>query len=664
MVSKEKIQAKIIELTKAIKHHDDLYYNQSRPILSDAQYDALKQSLLDLENQYPDLRLPDSPSFRVGIEPISEFTKVKHNHKMLSLDNAFNREDLDEFFKRIRNFLKSDFDTVFTAEPKMDGLSASLHYKKGVFSLGLTRGDGITGEDVTLNLKTIRDIPLILSMPISIEVRGEVYMGHDAFEKLNEQRNQLGEPLFANPRNAAAGSLRQLDSRVTAKRALKFVPYWLFTEDKNFTSQYEIFRFLEELGFIINPFVTKCISIDEMSQYYEKIYAQRAGLPYDIDGVVFKLDDLGLQDRLGFIGRTPRHSIAMKFPPEEGITVIEGITIQVGRNGHLTPVAELKPINVGGVFIKRATLHNASEIRKKDFRIYDTVTIERAGDVIPKVKKVLKNKRPSYAQSFSFPEYCPECGAAVHRSADHVAILCPNSYGCPAQIKEKIRHFVSVLEIEGLGKNNIDFLYCKNYVKTITDLFRLKDTKLKEEEGWGDLSFNNLVCSIEAHKRVTLDRFIYALGIPQVGEVNARLLASYYQSLESFLDDATDAVCSINGIGKSVFEDLMYFKKQYRYIIDDILNYMEVLPYHAVHIGGPLKGKSVVFTGTLESMSRAEAKEIAQRKGAHVGSTVTKKTDILICGVQPGSKYKKAEELGVKVWSEADWTNFLNSLKN
>ncbi|USO02232.1 MAG: NAD-dependent DNA ligase LigA [Alphaproteobacteria bacterium] len=647
MIQPNDIQSRIKELTELIYHYDDLYYNKDAPTVSDAEYDALKKELFALEERYPQYRLPDSPSFRVGIEPISAFEKVTHKNRMLSLEDAFTKEDLEDFIKRMRNFVK-DVKEEFTCEPKIDGISAALHYENGMFKQGLTRGNGLIGEDITINLKTIRDIPLKLKKDISIEVRGEVYMTRADFEALNEER----EEKFANPRNSAGGSLRQLDSRITAMRPLRFFPYAIIYE--GIDSQYHIFDFLKELGFLINPYIDLCKGADEVWAYYKKIESIRAAIPYDIDGVVIKLNDLEMCKRLGVVGRTPRHALALKFPAQKGVTKIEDITIQVGRTGVLTPVAELSPINIGGVVVKRATLHNIEEIERKDFRIGDTVVVQRAGDVIPQVLEVILDKRPKNSHAFRFPEICPACGHNVE--SENVAVICPNSWDCKAQIKEKIKHFVKALDIEGLGKNNIDFLYEKGFIKHMGDLFLLKDTKLAEEEGWGEKSFANLIQSIKDHKTVKLETFIYALGIPEIGEVTSQLLARHYKTVEKFIDDTQYAITSINGIGESVKESLAHFKSQIP--MHEILPHMEVLPYEE-RVGGEFSGKTIVFTGTLTTMSRAEAKETAKKLGAQVGSSISKHTDILVYGDKPGSKYTKAEELGIQLMTEEEWLNML-----
>ena len=646
MIKEKNVESRIKELTALIYHYDDLYYNKNTPAVSDAEYDALKKELFELETHYPHYRQSNSPSFRVGIEPISEFKKVSHKYRMLSLEDAFSKEEAENFIKRMKNFIK-DIKEEFTCEPKIDGVSTALHYENGIFTQGLTRGDGIIGEDITLNLKTIHDIPLKLNQNISIEVRGEVYITRKDFELFNQKR----EEKFANPRNAASGSLRQLDPKVTALRPLRFFPYAIIS--KGIDSQYHIFDFLKKLGFQINPFIKLCHGIEEVWTYFEMIEKMRADIPYDIDGVVIKLNDLTMSERLGVVGRTPRHSLALKFSAKKGITKIENITIQVGRTGKLTPVAELSPINIGGVVVKRATLHNIDEIQRKDFRIHDTVVVQRAGDVIPQVLEVVLDKRSPHTRPYVFPDTCPVCGHKVEREG--VYILCPNSWSCKAQIKEKIQHFVKAFDIEGLGKNNIEFLYEKGFLKKIEDLFLLKETTLYQEEGWGEKSFQNLIHSIQDHATVKLETFIYALGIPEVGEITSRLLAKYYKTVDAFIKDASYEIIHINGIGENIQHALQHFKPQIP--IQTILKYVTVLPYEESK-SGKLSGQTIMFTGTLTSMTRAESKERAKRLGAQVGSSISKHTDILVYGDKPGSKYEKAKELGVRLMSEEEWAKF------
>ena len=642
----KEIRSRIKELTDLIYYYDDLYYNKDASPISDAEYDVLKKELFALEAKYPQERLANSPSFRVGIEPVSSFEKVAHKNRMISLEDVYTKEELQSFITRMTNFV-SGLDLTFTCEPKIDGLSLSIYYEKGVLQLGLTRGDGFVGENVTQNVKTIRDIPLTLTKDITLEVRGEVHMTKKDFERLNVMQAQKKAPLFSNPRNAASGSLRQLDPKITASRPLSFLPYAVIYEGVD--TQFHIFSFLKELGFSVNPLIKLVHGIDEVWSYFEDIGLKRADIPYDIDGVVMKLNDLKMQERLGFVGRTPRHSVAIKFPAQQGITRLEDIIISVGRTGVLTPVAKLAPINIGGVFIKRASLFNAAEIERKDFRIHDTVVVQRAGDVIPQVVEVIYEKRPKDSLPYHFPTHCPACGHKVEKG--DIFVICPNSWECKAQAKEKIKHFVQVIGIEGLGKNHIDFLYEKGYMKDIPDLYHLKDQKLYEEAGWGKKSFDKLIQSIEDHKKIKLELFLFALGIPEVGEVTAYLLAKYYKTIEAFIEDKTYDILSIHGLGESVCHSLKRVKPNIP--LHTLLKYVTVLPYEEPQ--GLLSGKTIVFTGTLGQMTRGEAKEIAKKLGAQVVSTVTQNTDIVVYGDKPGSKYEKAKALGLTLWDEEDW---------
>lgn len=647
----ENIKEHIKKLTALINHYDDLYYNQDAPKVSDAEYDAIKQELFELEKEYPDYRDSNSPSFRVGVTPASAFEKVTHRNRMLSLQDVHTKEEFEAFVSKMINFVK-DLDLTFVCEPKIDGLSSSLYYENGTLVMGATRGDGFVGENVTANIKTIYDIPLQLTQKINIEVRGEVYITKADFDAMNQDRAQKEEPLFANPRNAAAGSLRQLDSKITAMRPLKFFPYSVIYDGMK--TQFEIFDFLKILGFSVSPLIELNHEIENAWKYFEKISLMRSDIPYDIDGVVVKINDLDKAERLGVVGRVPRHSVAIKFPPQQGVTKIESITVQVGRTGQMTPVAELVPINVGGVWIKRATLHNEEEIKRKDFRIQDTVVIQRAGDVIPQVVEVMMSLRPNDSASFVFPTHCPVCGHLLEK--ENIAVICPNSWECKAQVKEKIAHFVQVIGIEGLGRRNVDFLYENGYVKKIEDIFGLHATKLFEEEGWGKKSFDKLIQSINDHKIVKLEVFLFALGIPEIGEITAQILAKHYKTVEAFAEDAVYDILSINGIGENVQESLKHFKSEIH--IARLLEKMTITPYVSVQ-GGTLSGKTIVFTGTLSQMSRGEAKDKAKKLGAQVASSVGKSTDIVVCGEDPGSKYDKAKELDITIWTEEDWIKII-----
>jgi DNA ligase (NAD+) len=645
------IKKRIQQLTNEIARHDHLYYNLDAPEIDDAAYDALRRELDKLETEYPEEIQSNSPRYRVGIEPISEFQKVRHNVPMMSLDNVFSDQELDEFLKRTHRFLNDDTWIDFVAEPKIDGLSASLIYEHGVLTRALTRGDGQTGEDITQNVKTIRDIPLTIDAH-NIEIRGEIYMEKDAFSALNKTRAQNDEPLFANPRNAAAGSVRQLDPRIVAKRPLRFFAYYI--QDDTINNQWNNLEKLKQLGFKVCAQIQLCQNLQDVQSYYQIMMKIRLDLPYDIDGVVFKINDATLQKRLGTVGRTPRFAIAYKFPPQQGQTTIEDIIVQVGRTGTLTPVAILKPLNIGGVWVQRASLHNADEILRKDIQIGDLVTVQRAGDVIP---QVIAAQRQTLSRPFHFPKACPVCATSVHR--DQVAIYCPNVHGCHAQIKEHIEHFVSrnAFNIEGLGKNSVAFLYDNDYIKSVADIFTLAQHKAKlvEEPGWGTLSVENLLKAIDKARAINLDRFIYALGIPMIGEVTAGLLAKHFERIENFLHSSQDDLdtLEIGGVGPISKQELSYFLKHNKPLLQALLRHITVTP-HTIRDDLPLSGKTIVFTGSL-SISRPEAKLQAQKLGAMIGSTVTQKTDIVVVGQDPGSKYKKALELGIQVMTEDEW---------
>jgi DNA ligase (NAD+) len=516
----------------------------------------------------------------------------------------------------------------------------------------VTRGDGQTGEDITQNAKTIRDMPLTIDGG-NIEIRGEIYMEKEAFAALNEARAKNGASLFANPRNAAAGSVRQLDPRIVAKRPLRFFAYYLMQHDH--LNQWDHLKKLKQLGFKVCNQIQLCQDLKNMQTYYQMMMRIRSDLPYDIDGVVFKINDSEIQKRLGTVGRTPRFAIAYKFPPQQGQTVLEDIKVQVGRNGTLTPVAILKPISIGGVWIQRASLHNADEIQRKDIHVGDLVTVQRAGDVIP---QIVAAQRQRHSHPFEFPKICPVCGTPVHR--DRIAIYCPNVHGCHAQIKEHIEHFVSrnAFNIDGLGKNSIAFLYDNGYIQSIADIFTLSQhkEKLEKEPGWGKLSIENLLKVIDQVRTINLDRFIYALGIPMIGEVTAGLLAKHFVDVNSFLHSDKE-VLDITGVGPISKQELTYFLEHNQPLLQKLLEHVTVTPY-INRTDLPLSGKTVVFTGSL-SISRPEAKLQAQKLGAMIGSTVTQKTDMVVVGQDPGSKYKKAVELGIHVMTEEEWKQLI-----
>jgi DNA ligase (NAD+) len=622
----------------------------------------------------------DSPSRRVGAAPAERFAKVRHRVPMLSLGNAFAEEDVVDFSARVRRFLnlKADDAIEVVAEPKIDGLSINLRYEKGRFAQGATRGDGAEGEDVTANLRTIRDLPERLHghAPDAIEIRGEVYMSHAEFAALNAQREKEGEPVFANPRNSAAGSLRQLDARITASRRLHFFAYaWGESSEPPAKTQWEFLQRLKGWGFKINPFAKLCAGMDEALAVYRDIAARRARLDYDIDGVVYKVNRVDLQERLGFVSRAPRWAIAHKFAAERAETVLEDIEINVGRTGALTPVAVLKPVTVGGVVVRHATLHNADYISDKDIRIGDTVVIQRAGDVIPQVVEIVAKARPKGAKAFVFPDKCPKCGSLAMREEGEAVTRCTGGLICPEQAVRRIGHFVSrdALDIEGLGGERIQDFWDDGLVRSPVDIFTLKrrqetgEIDLARREGWGEKSVENLLAAIEARRRVPFERFIYALGIKQVGEATARWLARHYRDLATWRramgeaaarqGEAWEELNAISGIGESMADDIVAFfaEKHNRDILDALAREIEIVPPEAPARHSPVAGKTVVFTGTLVTMTRAEAKSRAEALGAHVAGSVSKKTDYVVVGADAGSKAKKAEELGVTTLTEEEW---------
>ena len=758
------------KLAAEIAHHDARYYQQDDPEISDAEYDALRASLLAIEAAFPDLVGADSPSQQVGATPLEAFGKVRHEVPMLSLGNAFSGEEVVEFVERVRRFLalSATDRLVFTAEPKIDGLSISIRYEAGELVRAATRGDGVEGEDVTANIRTIKGIPHTLKgagVPDTIEVRGEIYLGSEDFQRLNAAQAEAGAKVFANPRNAAAGSLRQLDPTITAKRPLRFFAYtWGAVSALPANTQFDVVKAFAGWGLPINPRMERCATVEELLAFYEAIGVDRAGLGYDIDGVVYKVDRLDYQDRLGFVSRSPRWALAHKFAAEQATTVLQDIEIQVGRTGALTPVAKLQPVTVGGVVVSNATLHNEDEIKRKDIRIGDTVVVQRAGDVIPQVVRVLLEQRPAHTKSYKFPHTCPVCGSHAARDegeegGDAEAVRrCTGGLICPAQAKERLKHFVSRLafDIEGLGRERIELFYDEGLIRAPADIFTLasrdaqSDNPLAEREGFGEKSIQNLFRAIDARRRIALERFLFALGIRHVGETTARDIARAFGTFEAFreqLDLATKArpgpdyrrlvttkglgpktaetlmqaladrprkdlfdgetasfgeaiagikgvrasaaealaqafpdvatfvataraaatqmpgddyraFAGLNGIGEVAADSLIDFfdEPHNQKVVADLLAEIEIQPYERqATVASAVTGKTVVFTGTLERMSRNEAKARAERAGAKVASSVSNKTDYVIAGAEAGSKLDKAQALGVKVVTEDEW---------
>ena len=667
------------------------YHQEDSPDISDAAYDALKHRNAAIEARFPDLVRSDSPSEQVGARPAEGFAKVTHSQRMLSLGNAFAAEDVTDFDAGIRKYLGlgPEADLRYTAEPKIDGLSLSLRYEDGRLVQAATRGDGSVGENVTANARTIGDIPQRLSgAPAVLEVRGEVYMSHADFAALNARQAEAGEKTFANPRNAAAGSLRQLDPAITKGRPLRFFAYsWGELSEPLAKTQAEAIERLNSLGFSTNPLTAICNGPEDMLAHYAAIEEQRATLGYDIDGVVYKVNDLGLQARLGFRSTTPRWAIAHKFPAELAWTRLEAIDIQVGRTGALSPVARLHPVTVGGVVVSNATLHNedyiagrsasGEQIRGgKDIRVGDWVQIYRAGDVIPKVADVDLEKRPPEAMPYVFPTTCPECGSAAVRETGDAVRRCTGGLICPAQAVEKLKHFVSraAFDIEGLGAKQVEQFYADGWIAEPADIFTLKERygsglqQLKNREGWGEKSASNLFAAIEERRKIPLGRLIFALGIRHVGEQVSNLLARHYGTWEAFEAAVREAaplegpaweeMNNIDGVGKVLATSLVttFAQESERASIDRLVGHLEVQPVAAPKTeGSPVAGKTVVFTGTLEKMTRAEAKARAEALGAKVAGSVSAKTDLLVAGPGAGSKAKKAAELGIETVDEDGW---------
>ena len=697
-LSEDQAARELERLAAEIAEHNRHYHTDDAPVVSDAEYDALKRRNVAIEERFPHLVRADSPTNSVGGAVLDKFEKVTHKVAMLSLDNAFSEEDVQDFVDRVRRFLKTPADEplAFTAEPKIDGLSLALRYENGNLVSAATRGDGAVGENVTANARTIRDIPHRLKgdVPAVIEVRGEVFMTKADFAALNRRQEAEGKQTYVNPRNTAAGSLRQLDSSITASRPLKFFAYaWGDNNGLPADTQLGVVECFGEWGFAINPLMQRFETVEGLIRHYRLIESERAELAYDIDGVVYKVDDLQLQARLGFVSRSPRWAIAHKFPAETATTVLLDIEIQVGRTGALSPVARLEPVTVGGVVVSNATLHNEDYIAGigsngepirdgRDLRIGDTVTIYRAGDVIPKVMDVDLSKRPADSKPYVFPETCPVCDSPATREinektgrVDSVR-RCTGGLICPAQAVEKLKHFVSrnAFDIDGFGDRQAEAFYRDGLVRNPAEIFTLQARdaanelqKLKNREGWGEQSANNLFEAIEARRTVDLHRFIFALGIRHVGEGNAKILARVYQSARGFVDamraisdaqgEAWEDLVNIDGIGPTVAHAIAEFfaEPHNAAIVEQLLE--EVHPNDAEQVATDtaFSGKTIVFTGSLERMSRDEAKAMAERLGAKTAGSVSKKTDLVVAGPGAGSKLRKASELGIEVIDEDEW---------
>ena len=679
-------------LAAAIAAHDIAYHRDDAPTIPDADYDALRRRLVALEEAFPALATPTGPGATVGATPSEKFRTIRHAVPMLSLGNVFADADVAEFDARVRRFLglAPDVPLAITAEPKIDGLSCSLRYEGGRLVQAATRGDGFAGEDVTANVRTVAAIPDALSgddVPDVLEVRGEVFMTKPDFAALNARQAEAGRPPFANPRNAAAGSLRQLDSTVTAARPLRFFAYaWGEHSGLPAATQSGMIAAFARFGLPTNPLTALCQSAADLLARYRAIEAQRAALPYDIDGVVYKVDDLRLQERLGFVSRAPRWAVAHKFPAERATTKLLAIDIQVGRTGSLTPVAKLAPVTVGGVVVENATLHNEDEIARKDVRVGDTVRVQRAGDVIPQIVEVVPELRPPDALPYRFPDTCPACGSAAVREVDEktgeadVVRRCTGGLVCPAQAIERLRHFASrnAFDIEGLGDRQIAFFHAEGLIRTPSDIFSLEArdadglTRLANREGYGATSVRNLFAAIAARRSIALNRFLFGLGIRRVGETNAKRLARHFGTFAAVRAAARAAaapdgegraeLCAIDGLGDTVAEALADFfaEPHNEEEVDRLLAAVTVEPMEVAAAASAISGKTIVFTGSLERMTRDEAKARAEALGAKVSGSVSKKTDIVVAGPGAGSKEKKARELGLNVISEDAWLALAN----
>ena len=674
------------ELAEAIAYHNQRYHGEDDPEIDDSEFDALTRMIQSLEEAHPELASSQSPSQKVGASPSSAFGKITHNVPMLSLSNAFDDDDVHDFITRIRRFLSLDekAELTLTAEPKIDGLSLSLRYEAGRLQHAATRGDGSVGEDVTANVMVLDSIPKTLQdkadnpIPPVLEVRGELYMDKGDFLALNQRQTDRGAKVFANPRNAAAGSLRQKDASVTARRPLKFFAYSAGQiEGRSWQTHAAFLQSLADFGFDINPLTTLCHNADDLIETYHKIGDARASLDYDIDGVVYKVDDHGYQRRLGQVSRAPRWAIAHKFPAEKATTIIEDIDIQVGRTGALTPVARLRPVNVGGVMVSNATLHNEDEILRKDIRIGDHVILQRAGDVIPQIVETLIKDRPADSVPYEFPTICPVCQSKAIRPEGEVVRRCTGGFACDAQSVEQLKHFVSrnAFDIDGLGAKQIELFFELGWVKNPADIFKLtaREAEIAELERMGEKSAANLVMAIDERRTIELERLIYGLGIRQIGQATAKLLAQHYETLPALMqasseaqDEASSAyldLVNIDQIGLSVAADIIDFfaDERNKAAVLDLLEEVTPLSPEKPSTDSAVTGKTIVFTGTLVTQSRAEAKAQAERLGAKVAGSVSGKTDFVVVGADAGSKAKKAESLGVPILSEDEWQKLVSN---
>jgi len=653
---------KVDDLRQALHRHNYRYYVLDDPEISDSEYDRMMQELIRLETAYPELSSPDSPTLRVGAPPLDKFETIEHSIPMLSLDNGFKDSDIIDFDLRIKRNLDTDSEIIYTAEPKLDGVAIELVYENGRLVTASTRGDGFNGELITSSARTIRSVPMVLenredkNIPSHLEVRGEVFIRKEGFKRLNDERLQQNLSPFANPRNAAAGSLRQLDSRITAKRPLEIFFYGIgVVTDLVVESHWDTLYALQDLGFRINQHIRPKITINEVLEYYRELIEKRHLLPYDIDGVVIKVDDIRLQQLLGATSRSPRWAIAYKFKALQETTRVTGIEVQVGRTGVLTPVAHLVPVNIGGAMVSRATLHNEDEIKRKDIRIGDTVLVQRAGDVIPEVVKVIASQRTGTEIRFKMPHHCPVCNSSVVRAQDEAALRCINT-SCSAQVKERIKHFASknAFDIDGLGDKLVEQLVDKELLFSYVDIFRLTEDTLKNLERMGPKSAENIMGAIEKSKQITPARFIYSLGIRHVGEHVAGILAARFGSLEKLISATMDDLIAIEGVGPVVAESIAGFFEQYenRNAVNDIIAGGVRILGENIREEGRLEGKVFVLTGTLETLTRSQAKKIIEMAGGKITGSVSRNTDYLVAGTSPGSKLERANDLGVEIIDE------------
>ncbi|HWM42938.1 MAG TPA: NAD-dependent DNA ligase LigA [Burkholderiales bacterium] len=657
------LEKKVKTLRQEIERHNRLYYVEDAPEATDAEYDALFRELQELEAGHPELRTPDSPTQRVGAAPLAEFGEVRHRTPMLSIGNAFDEEEVRAFDRRVRENLGVER-IEYAVEPKFDGLAVSLTYRGGVFVQGATRGDGTTGEDVTANLRTVRSIPLKIKNE-NLEVRGEVLMYRRDFDALNERQRAAEQKEYVNPRNAAAGAIRQLDSRITASRRLRFFAYALISETGSKTHSQALDR-LEKLGFPVCEERDAVTGVEDLLEYYARIGGMRAKLPYAIDGVVYKVNRLDWQERLGFVSRAPRFALAHKYPAEEQTTQVLGIEVQVGRTGALTPVARLQPVFVGGVTVTNATLHNEGELRRKDVRVGDTVVVRRAGDVIPEVVSVRAELRPANAAVFQFPVKCPVCGSAVVKNEDEAVHRCSGGLYCPAQRKQALLHFASrrAMSIEGLGERIVDQLVDKELVHTPADLYKLTTKELEELERMGEKSAANLVAELERSRKTTLERLIYALGIRNVGETTARDLARHFGDLEPLMRASEDELLRVMDVGPVVARSIRQFfdEPHNPQVIRDLTNRGVHWPITAPAPRPSTPAKTFVLTGTLSGMTRDAARAAIEAKGHKVAGSVSKKTDFVVAGEDAGTKLDKARALGVTILPEKEFLEMLQNL--